>query len=349
MQKIISDICFLLVLASGLCSCVQDVILDAKEEPLLAVSCVLSQDSVQTLMLSWTKGASEAEAPRVTEAAAVLTDLTENREAGHFVHTGEGFWQLKYTPVPGHRYRLDVTVPGQEPVWAEQTVPEAPAVVSIYSKRPEYPNIPKHGDKWGLQYSSSFPRAVWAWAENYDAEQQKRVPVDKICTDYPNVDNINLSGELFENSNWPFGGEPMPSGSSGAYNEFCTYGHPFHRRFLRFPQSDSQKVFSIDGKFKGSYYNYDDDSPREPSAEEGVLYFASLSDEYDHYLCEAFKYYQAEISDDLSSIYIRDNVYSNIHGGVGIFGAYTQIPVRWNRAYVRIFWDNDNSDDTTLG
>ena len=348
MKRIVSDICFLLVLAAGLCSCVQDVILDAKEEPRLAVSCVLSQDSVQTLMLSWTKGASEAEAPRVTEAVAVLTDLSLSREVGRFARIGEGLWQLEYTPVPGHSYLLDVTVPGHEPVWAEQTVPEVPDVDISVTKRPEYPNPPKDGDKWGLLYSLNLSRPVWAWAENYDAEQQKRVPVDKICTDYPHVDNINLSGEFDENSNWPFGGKPMPSGSSGAYNEYCTYGHPFHSRFLRFPKSDSQILFSIHGKFKGKYYYYDDDSPREPSAKEGLLYFASLSDEYDRYLCEAFKYYQSEISDDLSSIYVRDNVYSNIHGGVGIFGSYTQIPVRWNYAYVRINWDNDHSDDYEL-
>ena len=335
-------LCFILVLATGLSSCVKDVILDAKEEPLLVVACILSQDSVQTLRLSWTKGPSQAEAPLVTEAVAVLTDLTENREAGRFDRRGEGLWQLDYTPLTGHSYRLDVTVPGHEPVWAEQTVPEVPEIESVNMVF----IIPiKPGDKKGLMYSSDFSHTLWAWAENYDAELQKLVPVDQICTDYPYVDNINLSGDVYDVSNWPFPGIPKESSLGYGYHEYCVYGQALHRRFLRFPKSNSreQMYFAVGGKFKGSYYYYDDDSPREPSAKEGLLYFASLSDEYDRYLCEAFKYYQAEISDDLTSIYVRDNVYSNIHGGVGIFGSYTRTPVRWNNAYIHVSYDGPDN------
>ncbi|MBO4656314.1 MAG: DUF4249 family protein [Bacteroidales bacterium] len=333
-------LCFILVLSTGLSSCVKDVILDANEEPLLVVACILSQDSVQTLQLSWTKGPSQAEAPLVTEAVAVLTDLTENREAGRFDRRGEGLWQLDYTPLTGHSYRLDVAVPGHEPVWAEQTVPEVPEVDISVTKRPEYPNPPKNGDKWGLQYGLNLSRPVWAWAENYDAEQNQHVPVKQLSTDYPYVDDLNVSGELDTDSNWPFPGTPM-SGDMGSYDEYCTYQQVFHHRFLRFPKSDYPKALvSVGGKFRGDYYNYNDDSPREPSGKEGVLYFASLSDDYDRYLCEAFKYYQGEVSDDLSSIYIRDNVYTNIHGGVGIFGSFTQIPVRWDRAYVMIHFED---------
>lgn len=69
-----------LLLVTALTSCVKDVILDAKEDPLLAVYCVLKVDSVQELKLSYTKSATMAEAPRVTEATAVLSDLTEDHE-----------------------------------------------------------------------------------------------------------------------------------------------------------------------------------------------------------------------------------------------------------------------------
>ena len=75
-------ICLFLLVMLALTSCVKDVILDAKEDPLLAVYCVLKNEPVQELKLSYTKSVTMDEAPRVTEATAVLTDLTEGREAG---------------------------------------------------------------------------------------------------------------------------------------------------------------------------------------------------------------------------------------------------------------------------
>lgn len=345
MNSIKTKFSILLLFAIGLTSCVKDVILDAEGDSQLVVACVLAQNSVQTLQLSWTKGPSEADAPRVGEASAVLTDLSLNREAGSFVRTGEGLWQLEYTPVPGHSYRLEVTIPGRDPVWAEQTMPEVPVVESAV--------IPRaapftHGTRYGLMYRSNFDNTVWAWAENYDAASGQHKPVDQICTDYPYVDNINLSGEEYTVTNWPPFFPPKDESLGYAYNEYCVYGHAMHHRFLRFPKKEFtyQEQFAIGGNFKGNYYYYDEGSQREPSGTEGILYFAYLSDEYDRYLCEAFSYYQAEVSDDLSSVYRRDNIYTNIHGGVGIFGAYTQVPVRWDYAYVRVV--SDGLDNGTV-
>ncbi|MBO6068225.1 MAG: DUF4249 family protein, partial [Bacteroidales bacterium] len=105
-------ICIFLALVTALTSCVKDVILDAKEEPLLAVYCVLKNEPVQELKLSYTKSVTMAEAPSVTEATAILTDLTEVREAGRFVRVADSLWRLDYSAIPTHSYRLEITVPG---------------------------------------------------------------------------------------------------------------------------------------------------------------------------------------------------------------------------------------------
>lgn len=332
---------FLFILTALLSSCVKEVILDTKEDPMLVVSCILTQDSVQTLKLSWTKGPAQAEAPRVTDAVAVLTDVDNDQEAGRFTRISVGEWQLEYTAIPTHRYRLTISIPGHDPVWAEQTMPEAPVIESTF-----YKNRTQMGEdvkKKGLLYSSSFSNTVWAWAENYDANTERYTLVDMICTDYPYVDNINLSGEEYTETNWPKGWPPKDETDTYGYDEYCVYGQALHRRFLRFPKKDSpsKDYFAIGGKFKGDYYYYEDDAPREPSGSEGILFFAYLSDEYDRYICEASSQYQADVSDDLSSIYIRDNIYSNIHGGLGIFGSFTTTPVRWKNAYIFINNEND--------
>ena len=55
--------------------------MDAKEKPQVVVSCIISDDPVQTLKLSFTKGASLSEAPLLTEAIATLYEVQELNQA----------------------------------------------------------------------------------------------------------------------------------------------------------------------------------------------------------------------------------------------------------------------------
>ena len=346
----------LLFLAVGLSSCVKEVILDAKEDPVLAVYCVLTQDSVQTLKLSWTKGASQTEAPRVTEASAVLTDLTENSEAGRFTRTSESDWQLEYAAIPGHNYRLEVTIPGHETVWAEQAMPgglhwgfEAAGFLGGYSSEDvgswlnlDIKRLTSYVS-WvdgitfgevtveGLFYHIVFSCPVWAYAEKYDAELGKFVPVKNLCTDYPYVDNFNLTGKVRSGAGVP---EVVNSPDLwiGSYIDFYTIGYSMHRDFLRFPKREdwarqlenpkSVPHFAIDGDFT------DVSSSSSNWWELNRVFFDAMSEDYDRYLCEAYQQYYAEQSSDISTIYLRDNLFTNIHGGLGIFGCVTR-----NREY----------------
>ena len=321
----------LLFLAVGLSSCVKDVVLDAKEEPLLSVYCVLTQDSIQTLKLSFTKGASQTEAPRVTEASAVLTDLTENSEAGRFARTSESDWQLEYAAIPGHNYRLEVTVPGRETVWAEQTMPKEVPVKSVAFAPwlPGYDPLPGY-EGWllfGTQYCSTFPCAVWAYAKNYNASSGQHEFAKDICTTFSYVDNGNLTGRVRAKMDVEDLDDPEKY-------QYILSGFPYHNKILRFPKCDYQTpvYFAIDGDFRGQYYHYYFDQPQ-PSPTQGVLYFSALSEEYDQWLYEAYQRYYAEQSSDLSSIYLRDNMYTNIHGGLGVFGAILTVPQRWERPH----------------
>ena len=122
----------LAVLPALLCSCAKEIVMDAREEPVVAVECILSEQPIQTLRLSFTKGAAMDEAPTLTEADAVLIDLTEGKTVGSFKRQDDGTWALDYAAVPEHSYRLEVDVPGYETVWAEQTMPTACLVISTF-------------------------------------------------------------------------------------------------------------------------------------------------------------------------------------------------------------------------
>ena len=330
MQRLFNSTVLFVLLVVSFTSCVKDVILDAMEDPQLVVSCILTVNPVQELKLSYTKSASRGEAPPVSGAEAVLTDLSENREAGRFLQTGDGTWQLEYAAIPTHRYRLDITIPNHDPVWAEQTMPTEPPVNSFVG------SLQGEKYKWydfapvGLQYSSAFPCTIWAYALDYNYHWERYDIVEEISTDYPYVDNFNLTGDVLDTVLVQPLLDPVWK-INWHYNSYLV-GYPVHRRFLRFQKLESPELtyFAIDGHFSGGYYYYEDDSPREPSATEGILYFACLSDEYDKYLCEAFGHYHAALSTDLSSVYVRDNVYTNINGGIGVFGAITAAPYRWH-------------------
>jgi len=325
-------ICLFLLLTASLTSCVKDVILDAKEDPFLAVYCILKVDSVQELKLSYTKGASMSEAPRVTEANPVLTDLTEGREAGRFIQVNDSLWRLHYSAIPTHRYRLEITVPGREPVWAEQTMPAEPPVEVMDINNLTVQEVPWLGTLdakslfpylegatigeitiSGLCYRFTFPCTTWIYAENYDTETAQYVPVEELCTDYPHVDDFNLTGHIWGRVEE----ENFDTSLMMAYaHRTCLSGYSLHRDFLRFSKEEEQTqcYFTLSGAIE----------------QFGKVYFAALSDDYDLYLCDAYQQYYAEQSRDLSSIYLRDNLYSNIHGGIGIFGSTTVIPMLWD-------------------
>lgn len=327
-------------MARTLTSCVKDVVLDAKEAPFLVVYCVLKNNPVQELKLSYTKSATMDEAPRVIEATAVLTDLTEGREAGRFVQVADSLWRLEYSAIPTHSYRLEVTVPGREPVWAEQTMPAEPSVeyVDVNSLTPqdvswlghlgEEDIIPWEGytfyqgrplSKRGFFYRFSSAGNIWVYANLFVAEQF--IPYCNLCTDYPYVDDISMTGKVWGGVNLD---SKEPNGAQMiAFHVSYLSDVPLYRDFLRFQMKDiwSQSYFTVDYSINANDHS------------EAVLhlYFAALSDDYDHYLLDACQQYYAEQSDDLSSIYLRDNLHGNIHGGVGIVGAVTEVEMPYTR------------------
>lgn len=325
----------LLFLAVMVSSCVRDVVLDAKEEPRVVVECVLSDAPVQELRLGFTKGASESEARPLTDAVATLTDLTSDTNVGCFERNDEGIWTLDYSAVPKHTYRLEVQVPGYALICAEDTMPEMPEVYgctwypelssSIFPggiiKTPD-----KYKDKlWGTFFSiETLPEYLLIYALDYNPETGRHEIAEEICTDLESVDRYNVTGKLYEpyakDGNDDFQLYPMLAGAS------------IHKRFLRITRTSglSDKYCQIGGNFSGDYHRA---SSREPSPTEGYLVFASVSEQYDRYLSESIFYQQLQESTDITTIYLRDNIFTNIDGGVGIFGTRIEQKHIWARLY----------------
>ena len=327
-MKAISALSFLpLLLAPGLGACVKDAVMDAGEDPQVVVECVLTDGPVQTLSIVYTKSASRIDTPILPEATVVLTDLTVNREAGHFERTVGDTWSLDYAAIPGHRYRLDVTVADRGPIWAEQTMPEAPNIDVHWDWwRENLPKEEKYHATHGYVFSTDTLRSpVWFYGINSIDDLSGGDMVERLCTDYPEVDGFNQTESAFlqaeEKTLW------------GCWFRTSSYpeleGEPYHRRYLRFPVREGKKTeFLISGAFQNYMANSRDFIHSEKHFAE--LHWFSASEDYDHYLTDSWYYAEKEKSSDFADVFLRENVYSNIQGAIGIFGARVERSVRWD-------------------
>ena len=75
--------------------------------------------------------------------------------------------------MPLHSYRLDVTIPGHEPIWAEQTMPESPGIEvgwhefdpNWHKENPDKILFDYVGYEFRFTHANNHP--VWFYGVNY--------------------------------------------------------------------------------------------------------------------------------------------------------------------------------------
>ena len=376
--KITTAILFILMVT--LSSCIRDVIMDAKERPQVVVVCVLSDDPVQTLQLSFTKGASLAAAPVLTDAVAVLYE--QGNAVGEFNRGSDGIWRLEYAAIPGYTYRLEVQVPGYDLIYAEQMMPAEQAYVEVYyfCKLSGYVepwsgwvtekdaagdwtfrSWPADEEQPGYEtfYLAESASSIWICAMNYNEATASHEVAEYICTDVE-AEKINVTDEVYE----PLKKEvPNPFKFSGydagmaetfySARQMELYptleGKPLYKSYVCIPKG--RHVFSLSGSFKGIDYSkkmsygslvdvvtYTETKVDQEDVTEtnGYILFTTLSADYEKYMMEAANYQQIMESSDISTIYLRDNLFTNISGGVGIFGARISRKYPWTSSYTYV-------------
>ncbi len=379
MNRIKTAAVILFILMVTLSSCIRDVIMDAKEKPQVVVVCVLSDEPVQTLQLSFTKGASLAEAPALTEAVAMLYDGT--KAVGEFKRGSDGIWRLEYAAIPGHTYRLEVQVPGYDLIYAEQMMPAEQAYVEVHyfcnlsdyvepwsgwvtEKDPAgdhtFRSWPADEERPGYEtfYLAKSASSIWICAMNYNEETASHEVAEYICTD-AEADNINITDEVYQ----PLKKEvPNPYKLSEYHGDLAeTFynahkmelyptlaGKPLYKSYVCIPKG--RHVFSLSGSFEGIDYSKNRyygslvdvtftgtrDEQEAVTENNGYVLFTTLSADYEKYMMEASNYQQIMASSDISTIYLRDNLFTNISGGVGIFGARISRKYPWTSSYTYV-------------
>ena len=324
----------------------REVIMDAEERPTVVVECILTNSEIQELRLNFTKGASKAVAEPLTEAVATLIDLTEGKTVGQFVKSESDLWTLDYTPIPMHHYRLEVLVPGYEFIYGEDIMPEE-CIVQAYTKtedryRPGQIPIrtPELGSSTPAFFAGTFysvygiPEITLIYGMNYNNRTGKHELAEEIFTTLPVADKFNITDKIYvpELEKWENQAydavKSLYIDLKGAYK---------HKQYLRLEAQDIKSHidnsesdywdFLVFGSFTGNWYWYSHAGIdyRLPSPDEGYLVFESLSENYDQYIRNAIQFKHIKESTDMSGIYLRDNIYTNITGGLGIFAASSRL------------------------
>ena len=353
MDRIKFTAVMLTALMLALSSCVRDVIMDAEERPTVVVECILTNSDTQELHLNFTKGASKAVAAPLTEAAATLIDLTSGMTVGEFDKASGDLWTLDYSPVSNHRYRLEVQVPGYDLIYAEDTMPDSLYVYSYtWSENlldnlwgPPAPSFSDNSFCGGTLFSfGSLPKYTLIYGMNYNPQTGKHEIADEIFTNLPVVDNFNITSEVYvpEIVKWEEDLYVSCDAVKALYADLK--GAPKHKQYLllnkeelsdylfQFVDQEKDKYssysviydFMVFGSFTGDWYwrrSSQQQNFGNPLPTEGYLVFESLSDNYLAYIRDAIHIMQLKESTDMSTIYLRDNLYTNVVGGLGIFAA----------------------------
>ena len=372
MDRIKSTAVMLTALMLALSSCVRDVIMDAEERPTVVVECILTNSDTQELHLNFTKGASKTVAEPLTEAAATLIDLTSGMTVGEFDKASGDLWTLDYSPVSNHRYRLEVQVPGYDLIYAEDTLPQLPEITERHRGEPRVEVIdPDHPwssspilvqydgymalteeekeegaveyltDKYGYHemwgsyyYIKSAPDAFLIYGMNYNEATGQHEMAGSICTDHPSAESFNLTGDIYQPDIY------VLEETRHFVLHHKLQGASLYDKFLCISAGaeKAEKYFILSGSFTGKWYDVNNriEEDREPYEDEGFLVVMAISDNYRHYLREACNFIDIKESTDMSAIYLRDNIYSNIKGGAGIFAASVSDELQWANRYTEI-------------
>lgn len=257
---------------------------------------------------------------------------------------------------PGHLCRLQVNLPSGDTLSASTRMPVADAVEAVtastnsaetdtlwFQLDPQVPGRllvgPSGSGRKPAFRLNPFKGTVWVSKVGWSPDRQAWLLEEELATNRDDLaDGFNVTGLRFVRSDDPKALETYPE----------VEGQPLHDRYIRFVSGAQADTLFFSGDFKGPHYGNVDrkgflglaisaDKWYQGYCEAsgipyklnilstgivGKLEFMAASEEYDHYLKDVMTYRLVhENSTDVAGIYDNTNIYSNIEGGTGVFGA----------------------------
>ena len=317
--------------------CVEPIVMDPGEKDLpVVVNCILTFKSVNynepgmcenpKLTLQYAKGKSQKEYVPIEDAVVYLegkfsSSPIANVSSIPFVHKGGCNWEIEQDIriLFSTSYKLIIEIPGKEPIWAETQTP--PEVQFTFSE---------HKGAIAQEYifgGSEFEGLVlWATGHIVDEpyvlkERDSAKILDYLVTNHPYADDFNICGKKYSDLSF----EGVPHDQCGKYYldsfnrakiELSMY--PLHEGVLRIGNLEYDKPFFI---FPGPLAVPYDLIGTTGAQAYSFIEYQFVTEDFDKYLRSVYVQ-NLSIGSDMSYIYSSSNdIYSNIVGGLGIFGS----------------------------
>lgn len=349
------------VFVSLVCSsCAEYIEMETHEALPIVVNCILREQEEQTLNLFYAKKKTATEYDPVTEADVFLVAKRINKEGrwsedtvAVFHHDSLDVWRTSYKPQFSTRYKLCIATHDGGQISAETTFP-AELIPCAYPKKSFYVDSVYLATSYYFEIREGFHEVIdnitrrtveysgscnyWVFPEEFIIEEsrlQRKViyNTNAFVTDHPFADPISMSSRTYSDFNyckknkdrgdyyipgyssfmWERWHDIYPPQDTPVYEEFLHINQPagftngLSEEEMLYTPMENTKGFTITGdlyQFITNCRNYR---------------FHFVSDEYDKYLRES--YLRDMTKDNMISLYKHDNFYTNVIGGVGIFGA----------------------------
>ena len=296
---------------------------------------------------------------------------TEHR----FIKAADNLWTLDYSGIPGDEYRLEVRVDGYDLVWAEQEMPDKVEWIRAAIGHGNTPKYASYGHFYYVDGMPEYliVRGIKRNKETGEYGPVEVLCTDYPGVEEINATGLfydgnpkwrSGEGERWTEIGWQ--GSPYVYHDSPVYGMegVWTYmfpnliGKPLYKDFLFITRVNDNhagldalysfssgyddvsqeeyrnaKAFCISGSFYMNQAYYD--SGHHLIDYDEYLLFTSISPDYGRFLKDAWQFKKVRECGDLSSIYLRDNIHSNLQGGLGVFGAMVS---------VRTDFDGENVD-----
>lgn len=221
-------------------SCIDIVEIDPRER-IVSVHCILTNDSVQTVDLRYSSYVSESSYAMVEDASVKIScqvdTILVNDDGGvvffdtvytyDFVKVGSGKWQADFVPKENFEYKLEVTVPGEEVIFATTKFPGKVEVLDYnYLGEPYGASDPSITPLWsfGKIHTKSFidsqssdmiltyypsvaykvrgPIMLWIYGMEYNPNTFEYKVADYIYTNHLYLDKFNISDKTKNDLNF---------------------------------------------------------------------------------------------------------------------------------------------------
>jgi len=276
-------ILFYLVILFGLNSCIQDVNVNFndKDQTYVLNGILRASQDTVTVWLTKSRPLASDTAFEVVENAQI-TLLENDQKVGDFTRSDSSAYLLNYHPQALKTYRVEARI-GNRLVWAETTVPSTP-VANIQVAKSGYVYF------YQIQLSDPADETNYYWVSASGYEGSREAPTKNITC---SVFSSFVYADDFNQSNADIG----------------IYGLEYEY-YMRFSDHEIQGK-TVDVNFEPACIGY----PK-------TVFILSADSNLDKYMKSSLLQKQREdFSGEMPVAYSPFPIYSNIHGGTGIFGS----------------------------